>query len=136
MHRRARLVFLEGRSTDPVDCQRALLSGSGPGRPGGRPTKSFCSLYPGLGRPVDGTTVKNLTVVRSTDSRKSAELSPTASFWRPVYWGCFGLFSTRFEVSFQVNFSYLSKCLSPLVLELNFHIKRRVFQEYFVKEIS
>ena len=46
------LVWLEGRSTNPVDRQRVLLSGSGPGRTGGRPTESFCSLYPGLSRPA------------------------------------------------------------------------------------
>ena len=71
VHKRAQPVWLEGRSTDPVDRQRALFSGSGLGRLGGRPAESFCFLYPGLGR----TTVGNLTVGRSigqsTDSRIS-----------------------------------------------------------------
>ena len=36
-----KLVWLEGRSTNQVDHQRALLSRSDPGRSGGRPTAGF-----------------------------------------------------------------------------------------------
>ena len=68
--------------------------------------------------------------------RFPAELTPTASFWRLIYWGCFGLFSIRFEVGFQASFSYLSKCLSPLVLELILTYQKESFQEGFQKEIS
>ena len=53
-HKHARLVWLEGRSTDPIDHQRALLSGSGPGRPGSRPARELCSLDPAsVDRAVD-----------------------------------------------------------------------------------
>jgi len=48
-------------------------------------------------------------------------------------WGCFGLFSTRFEVGFQASFSYLSKCLSLLVLEPNTFISKGEFSRVFYK---
>ena len=120
VHRRARLVWLEGRSTEPVDRQKATLW-IWP-RSTGRELLLSVSRPRSTGRSTDGTTLRNLTVGRSTgqstDSRKVAELSPTASFWSLFIWGCFGLFSIRFQESFWASFSYLSQCLSPLVLEL------------------
>ena len=56
VHKRARLVWLEGRSTDPVDRQRVLLSGNSPGQPGGRPAESsaLCiqATVDRVGRPL------------------------------------------------------------------------------------
>ena len=44
----------EGWSTDPVDHPESSALWKGPGRPGGRPDRETCSLYPGsVGRPVD-----------------------------------------------------------------------------------
>ena len=97
------LVWLEGRSTDPVDRQRFLFFGSGHGRPGGRPTESFCSLYLGLGR-LAGRPMVQWSEIWPLASRPGsrpttesfAELSPTACFWSLFIWDCFWLFLTRF----------------------------------------
>ena len=54
VHKRAQTIWLEGRSTDPVNRQRALLSGSGPGRPSGRPAESSALCFQAsVDRPVD-----------------------------------------------------------------------------------
>ena len=82
-----------GRST-----ARELCSLESPGRLGRSTGQRACSLYPGLGRPgwsTAGTTVRNLTVGRSTD--RSIWL-PTASFSSPINWGFWGLFSLRFVI--------------------------------------
>jgi len=112
VHRRGRPVWLEGRSTDPVDCQRALLSGSGPGRPGGRPTESFFSLYPGLGRPgsrpmAQWSEIWPLAGRPGGRPTANAVLDPNDYIFEAINWGCFGLLSTRFLESFQASFSYI-----------------------------
>ena len=68
VHKRACLVWLEGRSTDPVDRQRALLSGK-PQSIGSVDRQRALLSVPGHGRPgrsTAGSTVRNLTVSRST----------------------------------------------------------------------
>ena len=65
-----------------------------------------------------------------------AELAPTVIFFRPINWGYFGLFSIRFLESFQASFSYLTKCLSPLVLELKLLYQKESLSRVFSKEIS
>ena len=80
----ARELLLSGkpRSTRPVNRQRALLSVPDLGRPG---------------RSTAGSTVRNLTVGRSTGrSTDRSSWLPTASFWSPINWDFWGLFSTRF----------------------------------------
>ena len=113
-----------------VDPQRASALCKWPGRPGGRPL----GHSPVFGRPTGRSlfpTVRNQTVGGRLGGRptaeNSAELSSTASFWSILIWGYFGLFVTRFWVSFQASFSYLSKCLSPLVLEPNTSISKGEF---------
>jgi len=44
-----------------------------------------------------------------------------------------GLFAIRFEVNFQASFSYLSKYLSPLVLEPNTYISKGEFFKSVLK---
>ena len=39
-------------------------------------------------------------------------------------------------MDFQASLSYLSKCLSPPVLELKLPYQKESFQEWFAKEIS
>ena len=122
----------ESRSSLPVDrpinqdrIPRAELSGGRLARSFGHPAKQavhVCAhLSPG---PVD------------RQQRQLLIWPLTAIFWEPINWGSLGLFSTRFQVNFQASFSYLSKCLSSLVLEQILSYQRRVFQECFVKEIS
>ena len=59
VHRRARLFWQEGRSTDPVDRPESSALWKGPGRPGGRPDResALCILPRSTGRSTDGTTV-------------------------------------------------------------------------------
>ena len=132
----ARTCITKGRSTVRSTARELLLSVNGPGRPGGRPLGH--SLV--FGRLIFRSlflTVRNQKsdCWRSTDCRISAELSPTASFLRLFIWGYFGLFLTRFEVSFQANFPYLSKFLSPLVLEPNTSISKGEFFKSVLKKI-
>jgi len=50
-----------------------------------------------------------------------------------INWGSLELFSTRFEVGFQASFSYLSECLSPLVLEQILPYQKESFLRVFCK---
>ena len=122
VHKRAWPYRLEGQSTGSVDCQRALLSGSGPDRPGSRSAKSSAlCIHASVDQAVD------------RQQRQLLIWPPTAIFWEPINWGSLGLFSTRFKVGFQASFSYLSECLSPLILEQILSYQKESFSSVFCK---
>ena len=124
MHRRARLFWQEGRSTDPVDRPESFALWNGPGRPTGRPDREQCSLYPGHGRPTG-----------RPGGRPTAQFWPiTASFWSPINWAIWGLFYIRFEEEFWASFSYSFQWLYPQVLEPIFPNQKGVYQECFKRD--
>ena len=130
VHRRARQCILEGRSTDPVDRQRASALWKCPGRPGGRPAESsaLCSRV-SVDRPVDRCPngQKN-DRWRSTDS---SFWLPTASFSSSINWDVWGMFSIRFQEEFWASFSHLFQWLYPQVWEQISPIKRGVLSRVF-----
>ena len=136
VHKCAQPLWLVGRSTDPVDhpescalwiwprSTRRSTGRSKPrhGRPGGRPTG--CNGQKFDRWPVD------------RPQHQLLSWPATASFWEPIKWDSLGLFSIRFQESFCASFSYLSKCLSPLILEQILPYQKESFQEWFSKEFS
>ena len=99
----------DGRPTRST-VQRALLSGKAPvDRPVDRTESSALCILATVDRPVDRCPNgrKNdrwRSTGRSTD-RPSGFI--TASFWSPINWAIWGLFSTRFLESFWASFSTL-----------------------------
>ena len=90
----------------PVDRQRALLSGSGPGRPDGRPAESFCSLYPGL-------------VDRAVDRWHNGQ---KFDYWRSTGWSIISIHTK------------LQKCLKYLVFVFGEVLKKSLFNLEIVFE--
>ena len=105
-----------------VDRQRACFLYSGLGRPGDRPVAQRSEIWPLAGRPGGRPT-----------TGFPAELDPNGYIFEAYK---LGLFSTRFLESFQSSFSYLTKCLSPLVLEPIFSYQKESLSRVFSKEIS
>ena len=96
VHRRAQGFWLLGRSTDPVDRPESSAIWIWP-----RSTRqSTGRLKPKIGRLGDrpagcnGQKFDCWPVDQAVDRQQDFLLclSPMASFWRPIYWGCFGLF--------------------------------------------
>ena len=125
-----------GRSTRST-VQRALLSGKSPvDRPVDRTKSCALCILASVDRSVDRSpngwiSDRCRSTGRSTDS---SVRPPTASFWSPINWAIWGLFSLRFSSEFFTSFPNSFKRFSPLVLEQIFPIKRRVYQEC-LKEI-
>jgi len=89
VHKRAQAIVLVGRSTRRSTVQRALLSGSGPGRPGGRPAESCCSLNPvpvdrAVDRWLNGQKNDRWPVDRAVDRKVISDLSrlPTGRIFK------------------------------------------------------
>ena len=126
---RAQQFWLEGRSTGRstamapidwlVDCQESyalwiwpwptgrLTSRSKPrhGRPGGRPTGCNSQKYDRwpVDRPIDRQVILTCSWL------------PTAIFFRPINWGCFGLFSKK-------DFKWVFKLVFPTFLSVYLHL--------------
>ena len=99
------------------------------GRSTGRELLLSVSRPRSTGRSTGGITVGNQIVLLSW--------TPTTIFFRPIYWGYFGLFYIRFLESFQVSFTYLTKCFISTCFRAKTSIsKGEFFKSVFKKEIS
>ena len=106
-----------------------------------RQRASALCIQASVDRVVDrGTTVGNPTIGgrRPVDRQQDFLLSwtPTVIFFRPINWGCFGLFSIRFEESFWASFFYSYQWFYPHILEPIFSNQKeslsRVFKSDFL----
>ena len=121
-----------GRSTARSTARECLLSKNGlVDRVIDRWAIALKAVDRPINRPSQRSKNRPLAVDRVVDRQQCRLLTrpPTAIFWSLFIWGSHGLFSTRFEVGFQ----YLSKCLSPLVLEPNTFISTGEFSRVFCK---
>ena len=102
------------RSTGMVDrcaqtCTTSLARGP-VDRPGRSAESSALCIQASVDRVVDrwhnGRNFDRWPVDRAVDRQQRPLLiwPPTVIFWEPINWGSLGLFSTRFEVSFQASF--------------------------------
>ena len=114
VHRRARLCALEGRSTDPVDRQRASALWKAPVDRAGRPAESLTLCSRGS---VDRS--PNDRISDRWRSTGSFDWPITASFWSPINWAIWGLFYRRFLVGFWASFSYSIKRVFSTKLRAN-----------------
>jgi len=132
----AHICTAKGRSTAQSTARKPLLSENGPVD---QTVDRWVICLAMIDRLVDrwhnGQKSDHWPIDRAVDRQQSRLLiwTPTANFWRPIYWGSLGLFYIRFQKSFWASFSYLFQWFPPHVLEPIFQIKRRVLSRGFQK---
>ena len=110
VHKTCTTIWLVGWSTgrstvrEPCSLDLALVD-----RAVNRPESSALWIRPhrwAVDRWHNGQKSDRWPVDRAVDWQHDFLLcwTPTASFWRPIYWACFGLFCLRFEVGFKLVF--------------------------------